>query len=160
MPGTGAEEIRGCSDTLREMWTMITTAMLVLSLMLMLLSWVGGRRAKATRSTSLEFAGGSLASDRTHHTRIPHRSLIPYTATMDAVKDLAETPQRFIKEGTQVSERAWARSGHRWPLRAGIHCSKHLLTDYSCIRPQFVTRCTKPDQKGERRLRVSPNGRS
>ena len=113
MPGTGAEEIRGCSDTLREMWTMITTAMLVLSLMLMLLSWVGGRRAKATRSTSLEFAGGSLASDRTHHTRIPHRSLIPYTATMDAVKDLAETPQRFIKEGTQVSG-----SGHRCGLRA------------------------------------------
>ena len=54
---------------------------------------------------------------------------------MDSVKDVADIPQRFVKEGTQV--------------RASLLLCRVHDDCTDLVAHQFVNRCVKPDKKGE-----------
>jgi hypothetical protein len=54
----------------------------------------------------------------------------------DAVKEMAEVPRQFVKEGTQVSDL--------------VDIGAQDASAHPVIFPlQFINRCTKPNQKGK-----------
>lgn len=66
---------------------------------------------------------------------------------MDAVKDLADNSKTFVKDGQAV----------RSSVRPLSECSTWTRSADSRLT-QFISRCTKPDKKGERLTRRSRQG--